>query len=357
MSAVRQHAEQPIRVVQWTSGIVGKSAIRAILDDPRLDLVGLYCYGAEKRGQDAGVLAERPTTGVLATDDVDALLALSPDCILYMSHWPDIALLERMLSSGSNVVTTARLVTGEHYPDDAGPRLAAAAARGGSTLVGTGMNPMHVPTVALAATAMCRHVSRISVTESLDCFLYGSAGTWSAYGFGGPPDTAAISEALLRAEPDYPETVTVMARAIGVELDDVDLAVDCAVALTDRDLGYLRIPTGTVAGLDVTWTGRASGAVVAELRTTWTLGTILGHPQEPEWTLSNGYDIRIVGDPNVRLKMSFAPADFDAFDVGTTTAMPAVNAIPAVVAATPGVLTTLDLPVVTARRKACGDTV
>jgi hypothetical protein len=339
----------PIRVAQWTSGIVGMSSVRAILDDPRLELVGLYSHSAEKRGQDAGTLAGRDPVGITATDDADAVLALRPDCVVYMPHWPDISELERILSSGANVVTTARLVNGEYYPDNAGTRLAAAAEAGNSTLVGTGMNPMHVPTVALAATAMCRHVSRISVTESMDCFLYGNAPTWSGYGFGGPPDPVGIKAALLAAEPDYAETVSAMARAIGVEIDNVDLTVECAVALTDRDLGFMQIPAGSVAGIDANWSGMRGTMAVAELRTTWTLGTILGHPQEPAWSLDNGYVVRISGDPNVKLRISFAPSDFESFDIGTTTAMPAVNAIPAVVSARPGVFTPLDLPIVAAR--------
>lgn len=341
--------DAPIRVAQWTSGIVGMSAVRAVLDDPRLELVALYTHSADKRGLDAGTLAGRDPIGVIATGDIDEVLAARPDCVVYMPHWPDIAELERILSSGVNVVTTARLVNGEYYPDDAGARLAAAARAGDATLVGTGMNPMHVPTVALAATAMCRHVDKISITESMDCFGYGNTATWTGYGFGGPPDPAEIKAKLLAAEPDYAETVSAMARAIGVEIDDVDLTVECAVALADRDLGFIHIAEGTVAGVDATWTGSRAGAVVAELRTTWTLGSVLGHRQNPEWRLAFGYLVEITGDPNVKLKMSFAPSDFETFDIGTTTAMPAVNAIPAVVAAPAGVCTPLDLPLITAR--------
>lgn len=342
-------SDRPIRVAQWTTGIVGASAVRAVLDDPRLELVALYTHSREKCGLDAGTIAGRAPVGVLATDDVDAVLSTRPDCVVYMPHWPDVTELERILASGVNVVTTARLVTGEYYPDDAGPRLVSAARAGAATLVGTGMNPMHVPTVALAATAMCRSVSRISITESMDCFGYGNTATWTGYGFGGPPDPAEIRTRLLAAEPDYPETLSAMARAIGAELDDVDLTVQCAVALADRDLGFIRIAEGTVAGVDATWTGSSAGSTVAELRTTWTLGSVLGHRQEPEWRLAFGYLVEITGDPNVKLTLSFAPADFDDFDIGTTTAMPAVNAIPAVVAAPPGVCTPLGLPLVTAR--------
>jgi hypothetical protein len=338
-----------ISVVQWTSGIVGRSALRAILDDPRLALVGLFAHSDEKVGVDAGTITGVAPVGVTATNDVEALLALAPDCVVYMPHWPDITVLERILRSGINVVTTARLVSGERYPDDAGSRLRDAATAGGATLVGTGMNPMFVPTVALAATAMCRHVRCISIVESLDCALYGSAGTWEAYGFGGPPDTERVAEALRRTEPDYPEALDAMARAIGLELDDVTLEVDLAVAVADRDLGYLRIDAGTVAGIDATWVGTVGGSPVATLHTIWSLGGIFGHEQTPEWRLLHGYRIRIDGEPNVNLRLSFAPDDLDAFDIGTTTCMPAINAIPAVVAAAPGVVAVADLPVVRAR--------
>ena len=111
----------------------------------------------------------------------------------------------------------------------------------------------------------------------------------------------------------------------------------------------MRIEAGTVAGLDATWLGTAGGEVVAEMRTQWCLGSIFGHAQDPDWRLLHGYRIRVTGDPNLDIRLSFAPDDFETFDIGTTTCMPAINAIPAVVAAAPGVLTTADLPLVCAR--------
>jgi 2,4-diaminopentanoate dehydrogenase len=338
-----------LRVVQWTTGIVGASALRAILDDDRLELVGVFARGASKLGQDAGALAGRPAVGVLATDDVDALIALKPDCLVYMPHWPEVEVLERILRAGINVVTTARLVTGEHYPADAGARLQAAALAGGVSLVGTGMNPMYVPTLALASTAMCREVQSLRVTESLDCVGYASAAMWEGYGFGGPPDTSRLHSILWEAEPDYREALDGLARGIGCEIDDYALVVNCAVASADRDLGFMRIDAGTVCGVDATWTGTSDGSPIAEMCTIWTLGGLCGARQEPEWKILHGYRIDVRGEPNVTLKLSFRPDDFANFDIGTTTAMPAVNAITAVVAAASGVRSVADLPIVTAQ--------
>jgi hypothetical protein len=340
-----------VRVVQWTTGIVGASAVRAILDDPRLELVGVFAHGAAKVGKDAGDLVGRPPTGVIATDDVDALLALEPDCVVYMPHWPDADVIERILRAGINVVTTARLLTGDHYPDDAGARFRAAASAGGVTLVGTGMNPGYTLNLAVASTAICRDVQSIRITESLDCVGYTSAQMWEGYGFGGPPDTDRLREIQWEAEPDYREALDQLAQGIGLEVDDYDLVVDCAVSVDDRDLGFMRIDAGTVCGIDVLWTGRSNGTPVVEMRSTWTLGSIYGAAQEPEWKLLQGYQIDVKGDPNVRLKMSFRPDDFMNFDIGTTTAMPAINAVTAVVGAPSGVLSVAELPVIASRGK------
>jgi hypothetical protein len=272
-----------------------------------------------------------------------------------MPHWPDIDSLVELLAAGINVVTTARLVNGEHYPANAGARLRAAALAGGATLVGTGMNPMYVPAMALASTAMCRNVQRITIHESLDCMGYASAPMWQGYGFGGPPDVDALRENFWRTEPDYQEALGEIARGIGLELDDVSLTVASAVALEDRDLGFMQIDAGTVSGVDLAWTGSFQGNEIAVMRTTWTLGSALGFKQEPEWPILYGYKIKVDGDPNVSLKLAFRPTDLATFDIGTTTAMPAINAVSSVVAAPAGVLSIFELPMVTARGKLLGD--
>jgi hypothetical protein len=341
-----------LRVVQWTTGIVGSAALRAILDDPRLELVGVYAFDRSKVGADAATLAGiegSPPTGVRATDDINALLGLKADCVVYMPQWPDVAILERILESGTNVITTARLVTGAHYPEDTGGRLARAAERGGVSLFGTGMNPTYVPTLALAATAMCRRVTHISVTESLDCAPYGAAATWEAYGFGTPLEPDRLKSELWSAEPDYLEILDVMASALEVTLDAYTLDVDYAAATEDRDLGFMTIGKGTVAALDARWVGLVDGTPFAEMRTTWKLGSIFGYHQEPNWPLLHGYRIDIDGDPEVHLKLNFLPADLDNIDAGVTTALPAINAIAAVCSALPGVVTAADLPLVTGR--------
>src|SRR5262245_49359225 len=94
-----------IRVIQWATGGVGRAAIQGIAAHPDLQLVGVWVHSADKVGRDAGELAGIEPLGVAATDDVDALLALGADCVLYSPVMADEALVARILESGTNVVT------------------------------------------------------------------------------------------------------------------------------------------------------------------------------------------------------------------------------------------------------------
>ena len=134
------------RVIQWATGAMGKSCLRAVLDHPQMELVGLFVYGDNKVGRDAGDIARRPLTGVLATQDVEEILALDADVVIhcarlappYGSHDADLI---RLLESGKNVIS----INGYSRPHYwGGARLAAleaACAKGGSSLMAAGLNP------------------------------------------------------------------------------------------------------------------------------------------------------------------------------------------------------------------------
>src|SRR3954467_9659218 len=92
---------RPIRVIQWTTGNIGRRSLHAIIGRPDLELVGVYAHGADKVGRDAAELCGRTEpTGVLATNDIDALLALGADVCCYNPLWPSIDDLCRLLESG-----------------------------------------------------------------------------------------------------------------------------------------------------------------------------------------------------------------------------------------------------------------
>src|SRR6478735_4667743 len=96
------------RVVQWTTGNVGKSSVQAIAANPGLELVGCY----------VGELCGIEPLGVAATNDIDALLALKPDCVVYNPMWIDTDELVRILAAGVNVVATAAFITGHNQGAD-----------------------------------------------------------------------------------------------------------------------------------------------------------------------------------------------------------------------------------------------
>src|SRR6476659_7245090 len=114
------------RIVQWATGNQGVEAIRAILDHPDLELVGAKVYGEDKEGADAAVLAGRGPCGVLATRDVDQVLALGADCVCYFPRLTSLDEVCAILASGANVVTTAFLFHPRSLPAEDLARLEAA---------------------------------------------------------------------------------------------------------------------------------------------------------------------------------------------------------------------------------------
>ena len=108
-------------MVQWATGNIGQRALRAVLDRDTFELVGVHAFSPDKVGRDAGALAGIAPVGVLATDDVDALIGEAPDCVIYTPRVIDYALVARMLRAGINVVTTGDFLTGTHHPRS-GPR-------------------------------------------------------------------------------------------------------------------------------------------------------------------------------------------------------------------------------------------
>ncbi len=73
------------RVVQFFStGNVGQHSLRALIGRPDFELVGVHAANPDKVGRDAAELCGLAgPTGVLATDDIDSLIALEPDCVVY----------------------------------------------------------------------------------------------------------------------------------------------------------------------------------------------------------------------------------------------------------------------------------
>src|SRR5687768_11107363 len=156
-----------IRVVQWTTGNVGKRSVRAVTTHPDLELVGCYAWSADKVGTDVGELCGIDPVGVAATNDVDALLALKPDVVVYNPMWPSTDELVRILAAGVNVVTTAAFINGRGNPEDR-DRILAACEQGRSTIFGTGISPGFVELIGIATASICDRIDKITIDEGSD---------------------------------------------------------------------------------------------------------------------------------------------------------------------------------------------
>jgi hypothetical protein len=336
-----------IRVVQWTTGHVGKRSVRAVLTQPDLELVGCYAWSDDKADRDVGELCGLDPIGVTATNDVDALLALKPDCVIYNPMWHDTDEVVRILEAGVNVVSTAAFINGRGLGADR-DRIVDACERGGSSMFGTGINPGFVELLAIAAANLCDRIDKVTINEAADSTLYDSPTTELPAGFARPIDDPELPAMTAKGTAVFGEAVALVADAIGVELDDIVCESEYAQTTADLDLGSWTIPAGCVAGIAASWQGRVGDRTVVELNVRWRKGQTL----DPDWQIEQGHVITIDGMPTVRSTLEFLPPpDFQATTFEDfmvlgmiITAMPAVNAIPAVVAAPPGIVTYNDVP-------------
>jgi 4-hydroxy-tetrahydrodipicolinate reductase len=335
-----------IRVVQWTTGNVGKQSALAIARHPELELVGCYAWSADKVGRDVGELCGVDRLGVTATNDVDALLSLRPDCIVYTPMWPSLDELVRILAAGVDVVTTAAFINGRRLGPDR-KRLVEACERGGSSLFGTGISPGFVELLGIVVAGVCDRIDKITINEAAHTMGYDSPATEKAAGFGRPIDDPDLQKVTAEGTAVFGEAVAMVADALGVELDEVACQAEYAKTNEDLDLGSWRIAAGCVAGVAVSWQGRIGGRTVVELNVRWKKAYAL----EPDWQIEDGWFIEVQGRPTVQTTVRFLPPpDFEAKSLADfmvlghiMTAMPAINAIPAVVAAPPGIVSYPDL--------------
>jgi hypothetical protein len=336
-----------IRVVQWTTGNVGKRAVRAIQAQPDLELVGCYAWSPDKAGRDVGELVGIDPIGVQATNDVDALLASRPDCVLYSPMWPNTDELVRILEAGVNVASTAAFVNGRGNPADR-ERIVAACERGGASMFGTGISPGFVELVAVALAGICDRIDKVTVSEGSDTTLYDSPETELPCGFGRPLDDPELPGMAAEGTKVFGEAVALLADALGVELDEIVCEAEYAATTEDVVMDSWTIPAGGVAGVAASWQGRVGDRTVIDVNVRWKKGQTL----DRDWPIEEGHVIQVDGLPTVRSRLEYLPppdfqattfADFMVLGM-VMTAMPAVNAIPLVVAASPGIVTYNDLP-------------
>lgn len=349
-----------LRVVQWSTGNVGRHAIAGIVARPELELVGVWVSDPAKVGKDAGELAGLGSTlGVAAIDDADALLALAPDCIVHTAmadnRLPEaLADLQRFLAAGINVVSSGPVFL--QYPEGTVPPemtdpLRAAAEAGGASLWVNGVDPGFANDwLPLTLTSVSERIDEVRCMELLDYSTYDSPTViFDVMGFGKPMDEVPMLLMPGVLSLAWGSVVRQLAAGLGVTLDEVTETVVRLPAPETFEIASGTIAEGTAAALRFEVRGMRAGRPVCVLEHITRLRPDLG-PDWPQPTGQGCYRVRVSGEPNYTLDLQLLGTDGDHNTAGLkATAMRLINAVEAVVAAPTGLLTALDLPLVTGR--------
>jgi 4-hydroxy-tetrahydrodipicolinate reductase len=332
------------RVVQWSTGTIGARAIRGIVEHPDLTLAGVYVHGKDKAGRDAGELCGLPPTGVTATDDVEAIEELGADCVLYMPNAPDVDQICRLLAAGSNVVTTCGTF---HHPASMGSALrekvAAVCTVSGASVHSTGSSPGFITeAVPLVLASIQRNLNRLFIEEYADLSQRNSPELlFDLMGFGRPIGPFEEYRAAY-LESSFGPSLRLVADAIGLPLHRLESGGELAAAARETTIAAGTLPAGSVAAQRITVAGIRDDKTLLRFRASWYCSRDL----EPAWDLRDtGWHISVDGDAPLEVSLHMPiPLDRMAEASPAYTANRAVNAVPRVCAASPGIVTTVDLP-------------
>jgi hypothetical protein len=343
-----------IRVIQWATGGVGRAAVAGILAHPELDLVGCWVHSADKDGRDVGELCGGPALGIAATRDIDELLRLDADCVVYSPFMADPGVVARVLSSGANVVTPL----GWFFPggrDES--RIEAACAEGRTTIHGTGIHPGGITErFPLMVSALSRSITHVRAEEFSDIRSYGApAVVGDIMLFGKTPEEAASSMMPAILGDGFGQSIAMVGHALGFGLDaELTVSHEVAVATATIDSPIGPIQPGHIAAQKFCWEATVRGEAVITVRTNWFMGD---EHLDPAWTFgSEGerFEVEVTGDPSAFVTFhGWHPESIAAGLIRNpgvvATATHCVSAVPAVVAAEPGIASYLELPPYTGR--------
>jgi len=347
------------RVIQWATGNLGRAAIEGIVSHPELELAGCWVHYADKAGRDAGEIAGVGPLGVAATNDVDAILALDADCVLYSPLLAQPREVIAILESGKNVVTPL----GWFFPDRSSKTtlaIEAACRRANVTLHGTGIHPGGITErFPLMISALSRNVRHVRAEEFSDIRSYAAPNVVrDVMLFGKAPEEARKSPMLAILGGGFAQSIDMVAHALGMKLDpEKTTRHEMAVATRAIDTPVGTLAPGTVAAQRFTWQGTVRGEPVITVAVNWLMGE---QHLDPPWSFGperERFEIEISGDPPAKLTFhGLHPTDFRAAQKRNpgmvATAIHCVSAIPFVCRAAPGIVTYLDLPLVHGRADA-----
>ena len=336
------------RVVVWGTGPIGMPGLRGLIGHPEYELVGVHAWAADKIGRDAGDLAGMGQTGVIATDDAAALLALKPDCLVYQGNYAKrerecLADVIPFLEAGVNCVTPALmdLIAPRFGRPEYVEPIAAACAKGGSSIFCGGTDPGFMTIGHLfSLLSGAGRIECVTVAETCDLGKYAGVDSMREYGFDQPLDFLPPMYTDDIGRGWHESTLWGIAAYLGVELDEITSSWETAGLDHDFEAAIGTIRAGHTAAIRWTMTGIYKGAPLIVYRKIERLHANAG-PQfeQPLHGAEVGYQVTVSGTPSYHTEMSLG-----LFDGCAITALHPINAIGAVCAAAPGIYGQLDLP-------------
>jgi hypothetical protein len=350
-----------IKVAAIGTGNVGRHALAQLITNPDYELTAVWVSSPSKAGKDAGELAGLDvSTGILATTDLDEVLAAKPDCAVYTAM-ADNRLPEaledyrRILAAGVNVVGSSAVFL--QYPWQVLPAelinpIEQAAQEGGSSMFVNGIDPGFAnDLLPLALAGTCQRIEQIRCMEIVEYDTYDSPTVmFDVMGFGKPLDETPMLLQPGVLSLAWGSVVRQLAAGLGIELDEVTESHVREPAPEDFDITSGHIPKGTTAAMRFEVRGMVDGRAAVVLEHVTRLRDDLC-PDWPQPAQQGGsYRIELTGEPSYALDLCLRSANGDHnYAHLVATAARVVNAIPAVVAAAPGIRTMLDLPLVTGK--------
>ena len=347
------------RVIQWATGNTGQRALREVIRDPSLQLVGVFVYDPAKDGVDAGELCGEGPTGVVATSNRDAIFEVDADCCVYMPRATGsgrtragltqeelVDDVTSLLQRGTNVVTTCTdlVARGVRLGDGLRARVLEACEQGRASVWASGSDPGFITeTLPMALLSVERRVDLIEIEEFGDLSRRPSPHmVLEQMRFGKPVSEFDPDRRRNHLFGEYQPALTVLADLAGFTIDEWTAEGGVAAARRDESIVAGEIKAGTAAAQRVAVLGRSGG--IDRIR--FTQYAFVSRDVDADWGLQpTGWRIRIHGDAPFDVSMPFpVPLDDLASYVPAFNANGPVNAIPYVCAADPGILTTEDLP-------------
>jgi 4-hydroxy-tetrahydrodipicolinate reductase len=246
-----------------------------------------------------------------------------------------------ILESGTNVVTTRGEFQNPARLDPAvGERVDAACAAGRTSLYGTGSSPGFITeALPLVLASIQRRLDGLLIEEFADLSKRDSPDLlFTIMGFGKPLTEIQSEGRLAHLKASFGPSLELVADALSMPLDEVVAHGELATVPRDIGIAAGTVLAGTVGGQRTTVSGLRDGAPVLQFRATWFCTTEL----EPTWDLrETGWKLTVAGDAPMDIEIGL-PARLD--QMAGYTANRAVNAVPYVCAAPPGLRSTVDLP-------------